>query len=58
MKSMAKPNLERSSPSRGEDLGLDGDVERGGGLVGDEQLGRFTMAMAIMTRWRMPPESW
>jgi len=40
-----------------EDLGLDGDVEGGGGLVGDQQLGSHASAMAIMTRWRRPPES-
>jgi len=41
-----------------EDLGLDGDVERGGGLVGDEQVGLVASAIAIITRWRWPPESW
>ncbi len=40
-------------------LGLHGDVQRGGGLVGDDQRrapGRC--AIAIMTRCRMPPENW
>ena len=42
-----------------EDLRLDGDVERGGGFVGDQQRrARTTSAIAIITRWRMPPESW
>ena len=42
-----------------EDLRLDGDVERGRRLVGDQQRrGRTTSAMAIITRWRMPPENW
>ena len=42
-----------------EDLRLDRHVERGGRLVGDQQLaaGR-PAAMAIITRWRMPPENW
>ncbi len=38
MNSMASPNLVRSSPSRFENLRLDGDVERGRRLVGDQQL--------------------
>ena len=41
-----------------EDPGLDGDVEGGGGLVGDEESGSLASAMAIITRWRWPPESW
>ena len=41
-----------------EDLGLHGDVERGGGLVGEQQLRAAGEAMAIITRWRMPPDSW
>ena len=41
-----------------EDLRLDGHVERGRGLVGDEQLrARRRGAIAIITRWRMPPDS-
>ena len=27
------------------------------GLVGDQQIGSLAMAMAIMARWRMPPDS-
>ena len=41
-----------------EDLGLDGDVEGGRRLVGDDQCGSSASAIAIMTRWRMPPENW
>ena len=41
-----------------EDPGLHGDVECGGGLVGDQHLRWQATAMAIMTRWRMPPDSW
>ena len=41
-----------------KNLRLNGDIERGRGLVGDQQLGRLTIAMAIITRCRMPPESW
>ena len=41
-----------------EDLGLDRDIERRGRLVGDQQTrGRQAIAIAITTRWRMPPES-
>ena len=41
-----------------EDLRLDGDVQRRRRLVGDQQRGLQASAMAIITRWRMPPESW
>jgi hypothetical protein len=42
-----------------QDLLLGGDVERGGRLVGDQQRpGSQASAMAIMMRWRWPPESW
>ena len=41
-----------------QDLRLDGDVERRGRLVGDEQDGLVGKPMASMTRWRMPPENW
>ena len=40
-----------------EDLGLDGHVERGRRLVGDQQLGSQASAIAIITRCRMPPET-
>ncbi len=39
MKSMARECWCAQVGEQGEDLGLDGDVERGGGLVGDEQAG-------------------
>jgi hypothetical protein len=32
-------------------------VQRRGRLVGNQQLGRVSSAMAIITRWRSPPES-
>ena len=32
-------------------------VERGGRLVGDDEVGPADVASAIVTRWRMPPES-
>ena len=41
-----------------ENLRLDRHVERGRRLVGDQQLRVADSAMAIITRWRMPPESW
>ena len=40
-----------------EDLGLDRHVERRGRLVGDQQLGSQASAIAIIARWRMPPEN-
>ena len=40
-----------------QDLGLNGHVQRGGRLVGDQQRRLAASAMAIMTRWRMPPDS-
>ena len=33
-------------------------VQRRGGLVGDQQAGLQAMAMAIITRWFSPPDSW
>ena len=47
-----------SRASRQNDLRLDRDVERGRRLVGDDEAGLCRSAMAIATRWRMPPESW
>ena len=41
-----------------EDLRLDGDVERGRGLVGDQERRPADSAIAIITRCRMPPDSW
>jgi hypothetical protein len=41
-----------------EDLRLHGHVERGGRLVGDQQHRAQASAIAIITRWRMPPDSW
>ena len=40
-----------------EDLRLHGHVERRGRLVGDQHLGPSSRLVAIITRWRMPPES-
>ena len=41
-----------------ENLRLNRHVERGRRLVGDQQLrARTTSAIAIITRWRMPPEN-
>jgi hypothetical protein len=41
-----------------QDLRLDRDVERRGRLVGDQQRRPEASAIAIMARWRRPPESW
>ena len=46
--------IERSSV---EDLRLHGDVQRRRRLVRDQQSGSLAIAMAITTRWRMPPDS-
>ena len=40
-----------------EDLRLDRHVQRGRRLVGDQQARRAESAIAIITRWRMPPEN-
>ena len=52
------PTSRWSSPHQLEDLRLNGDVERGRRLVGDQQLGSQASAMAIITRCRMPPDIW
>ncbi len=39
-----------------EDLRLDRHVERRGRFVGDQQFGSLASAMAIITRWRWPPD--
>ena len=41
-----------------EDLRLGRHVERRGRLVGDQQRGSQASAIAIIARWRRPPESW
>ena len=40
------------------DLGFHRRIQRGGGLVGEQQVRLDRSAIAISTRWRMPPESW
>ena len=40
-----------------EYLGLNGDIERRGRLVRDQQRGSHAIAIAIIARWRMPPEN-
>ena len=54
----AESNSACRSRDQVEDLRLDGHVERGGRLVGDQQLGVADSAIAIIARWRMPPENW
>ena len=41
-----------------QDLGLDRHIKSGCRLIGDQQLDRVQSAMAIMTRWRIPPDIW
>ena len=41
-----------------QDLRLDHHVEGGGGLVADDSRGRQARAIAIITRWRIPPLNW
>jgi hypothetical protein len=43
---------------QGQDLRLDRDVQRRGRLVADQQRGLQASAIAIIARWRCPPESW
>jgi hypothetical protein len=57
MSTIAVPRLLLELDHQVEDLRLDGDVERRRRLVGDQHLRVAGSAMAIMTRWRMPPES-
>ena len=51
------PDLVAQVVQQGEDLRLDGDVQCGRRLVGDDQFGSPATAMANITRWRNPPES-
>ena len=53
------PSRRCRSRQQAQDLRLDGDVERRGRLVGDQdvRLGR-RCAIAIIARWRMPPLNW
>ncbi len=53
-----QPGVADQCPQQAEDLGLHGDVERGGRLVGDQQVGSPVSARAMQTRWAMPPDSW
>ncbi|MFR6087097.1 MAG: hypothetical protein ACLUIX_07620 [Oscillospiraceae bacterium] len=42
-----------------QDLGLNGHVQRRGGLIGNEESRLAGQRRAIITRWRIPPEnSW
>ena len=52
------PVLALQSVEQLEHLGLHGHVEGGRRLVGDQQLRAQASAIAIITRWRMPPENW
>jgi hypothetical protein len=58
MNSIDMPSRPADSRSSFEDLRLHGDVERRRRLVGDQQSGSLASAMAIITRWRWPPDSW
>jgi len=40
-----------------QDLRLHGDVERRGRLIGDQEIGFVASAIAIITRWRWPPDN-
>lgn len=40
-----------------EDLQLHGNVQRRGRFIGDQQFRLLARAMAIITRWRWPPDS-
>ena len=43
---------------QGQDLRLDGDVEAVVGSSAIRSTGSQAIAIAIIARWRMPPESW
>ena len=58
MSTRPMPDLVLQLLRAAQDLGLDGDVERGGRLVGDQMSGFIASAIAIMMRWRWPPENW
>ena len=58
MNTSASPLSRCSSVEQLEHLGLHHHVERGGRLVGDQQLGLAGERSAISTRWRWPPDSW
>ena len=58
MNTMPSSRSRTSALSSVEDLRLHHDVERGGGLVRDEQCGSQASAIAIITRCFCPPESW
>ena len=53
----AMPWLDLQPLDQVEDLGLGRHVERRGRLVGDQDAGLQASAMAIIARWRMPPEN-
>ena len=57
MNTTAVPSLLLHLGDELDDARLDGDIERGGRLVRHQQLGRLAKAMAISTRWHMPPDS-
>ena len=58
IRTTAEPKSLRSLRISAEDLRLDRDVERGRRLVRDQQVGLHESAIAIIARWRMPPENW
>ena len=57
MNSIARPRSCWSDLQQLQHLGLHHHVERGGGLVGDHELGLQARAIAIMTRCFCPPDS-
>ena len=52
------PVSRTSAAQQAEDLGLHGDVEGGGRLVGDQQLRLAGQRERDATRCAMPPDSW
>ncbi len=53
----SRAKLVGERPQQLEHLRLHADVQGRGGLVREEQTGRFATAIAITTRWRIPPEN-
>ena len=52
-----RPELAAEVLEQLEDLGLDHDVERGRRLVADDDRRAQARAIAIIARWRIPPDS-
>lgn len=57
-KQQGKPTGFNEFLNQSQDVGLRGGVERCGWLITNKKFRIEGERMAIMTRWRCPPESW